>query len=127
MPYSSLESVIEQSKDSYYLALRRTQKTTRSKKLDWQPWAMLFLRALRQQKRRLKSKVEQEKKIRGELSELSLRIYELAKERGQVKIEDVIRATSDARGTVKDHLNRLIKNGYLVPHGKGKGTWYSLP
>ena len=29
-PYGSLESVIEQSKDSDYLALRRTQKTTRS-------------------------------------------------------------------------------------------------
>ena len=79
------------------------------------------------QKRRLESKVEREKKILGELSELSLRIYELTKERGQVKIEDVIRATSAARGTVKDHVNRLIKNGYLVPHGKGKGTWYSLP
>jgi len=127
VPYSSLESVIEQSKDSYYLALRRTQKTTRSKKPDWQPWIMFFLRALQHQKRRLESKVEREKKILGELSELSLRIYELTKERGQVKIEDVIRATSAARGTVKDHVNRLIKNGYLVPHGKGKGTWYSLP
>ena len=124
-PYSSLESIIEQSKDSYYLALRRTQKTTRSKKPDWQPWIMFFLRALQQQKRRLESKVEREKKILGELSELSLRIYELAKERGQIKVEDVIRATSAARGTVKDHLNRLIKNGYLVQHGKGKGTWYS--
>lgn len=58
---------------------------------------------------------------------LSLRIYELTKEGGQTKIEDVIRATSAARGTVKDHLNRLIKNGYLVQHGKGKETWYSLP
>ena len=125
-PYSSLESIIEQSKDSYYLALRRTQKTTRSKKPDWQPWIMFFLRALQQQKRRLESKVEREKKILGELSELSLRIYELAKERGQIKVEDVIRATGAARGTVKDHLNRLIKNGYLVQHGKGKGTWYSL-
>ena len=125
-PYSSLESIIEQSEDSYYLALRRTQKTTRSKKPDWQPWIMFFLRALQQQKRRLESKVEREKKILGELSELSLRIYELAKERGQIKVEDVIRATGAARGTVKDHLNRLIKNGYLVQHGKGKGTWYSL-
>jgi Fic family protein len=123
VPYSSLESVIEQSKDSYYLALRRTQKTSRSKKPDWQPWIMFFLRTLHQQKRRL----EWEKKILGQLPELSLRIYELTKERGQVKVEDVIRATSAARGTVKDHLNRLIKNGYLVPHGKGKGTWYSLP
>ncbi len=127
VPYSSLESVIEQSKDSYYLALRRTQKTTRSKKPDWQPWIMFFLRALQQHKSRLESKVEREKKILGQLPELSLRIYELTKERGQVKVEDIIRATGGARGTVKDHLNHLIKDGYLVPHGKGKGTWYSLP
>ncbi len=127
VPYSSLESVIEQSKDSYYLALRRTQKTTRSKKPDWQPWIMFFLRALRQHKGRLESKVEREKKILGQLPELSLRIYELTKERGQVKVEDIIRATGAARGTVKDHLNHLIKDGYLVQHGKGKGTWYSLP
>lgn len=127
VPYSSLESVIEQSKDSYYLALRRTQKTTRSKKPDWQPWIMFFLRALQQHKSRLESKVEREKKILGQLPELSLRIYELTKERGQVKVEDIIRATGAARGTVKDHLNHLIKDGYLVQHGKGKGTWYSLP
>ncbi len=38
-----------------------------------------------------------------------------------------IRATEAARGTVKDHLNHLMKDGYLVQHGKGKGTWYSLP
>ena len=125
--YSSLESVIEQSKDTYYLALRRTQKTTRSKKPDWQPWIMFFLRALLQHKRRLESKVEREKHILGQLPELSLRIYELTKERGQVKVEEIIRATGAARGTVKDHLNHLIKDGYLVQHGKGKGTWYSLP
>ena len=127
VPYSSLESIIEQSKESYYLALRRTQKTTRTKKPDWQPWIMYFLRALQQQKRRLESRVEREKKILGQLPELSLRIYELAKDRGQVKVEDIIRATDAARGTVKDHLIGLIKDGYLVQHGKGKGTWYSLP
>ena len=127
VPYSSLESVIEQSKDSYYLALRRTQKTTRSKRPDWQPWIMYFLRVLQQHKNRLEFKVEREKKILGQLPELSLRIHELTKERGQVKVEDIIRATGAARGTVKDHLNQLIKNGYLVPHGEGKGTWYSLP
>src|SRR5471032_264722 len=42
VPYSSLESVIEQSKESYYLALRRTQQTTRSTAPDWQPWIMFF-------------------------------------------------------------------------------------
>jgi hypothetical protein len=37
-PYSSLESVIENSKEGYYLALRQTQKTIRSAEPDWQPW-----------------------------------------------------------------------------------------
>ena len=63
VPYGSLESVIERSKDSYYLALRRTQKTTRSKKPDWQPWMMFFLRALRQRKSRLASKRSEERRV----------------------------------------------------------------
>ncbi len=126
VPFSSLESVIEQNKDSYYLALRRTQKTIRSEVPDWQPWLMFFLRALQQHKRKLETKVEREKKILGQLPELALQIYELAKERGQIKVEGIIRVTGAARGTVKDHLGLLIKNGYLVQHGKGKGTWYAV-
>tara|TARA_R110000751_G_scaffold8822_2_gene33919 strand:+ start:986 stop:1798 length:813 start_codon:yes stop_codon:yes gene_type:complete len=46
VPYSSLESMIEQSKVSCYLALRRTQGTIRSGTPDWQPWLGFFLRAL---------------------------------------------------------------------------------
>jgi Fic family protein len=127
VPYSSIESVLEQSKEAYVLALRGTQQTTRSPTPDWEPWVMFFLCALQQQKRRLESRVERERKILGQLPELSLRIYELTKERGQVKVQDIVRATDAARGTVKDHLNRLLRDGYLTQHGKGKGTWYSLP
>ena len=37
VPYSSLESVIENSKESYYLALRQTQSTILTDAPDWQP------------------------------------------------------------------------------------------
>jgi Fic family protein len=37
VPYSSLESVIENSKDGYYLALRQTQTTIRTEAPNWQP------------------------------------------------------------------------------------------
>jgi len=37
VPYSSLESVIEQSKEGYYLALRQTQVTVMTDGPDWQP------------------------------------------------------------------------------------------
>ena len=43
VPYSSLESVIEQSKEAYYLALRQTQGTIRSDTPDWGPWLGFFL------------------------------------------------------------------------------------
>jgi predicted HTH transcriptional regulator len=87
---------------------------------------LFFLRALQKQKQRLEIKVDREKKILGQLPKLSLRIFELAKDRGQIKVEDVLRATGAPRGTVKDHLTILIKSGYLLQHGKGKGTWYSV-
>ena len=126
VPYTSLESIVETNKEAYYLALRRTQKTLRSRNPDWQPWVMFFLNVLQQQKRRLEVKVERERKILGQLPELALRIYELAKDRGQIRVEDVLRATGAPRGTVKDHLNLLTRTARLIRHGKGKGTWYSL-
>src|SRR5271170_7831657 len=43
VPYSSLESVVEQSKERYYIALRQTQGTIRTDKPDWQPWLVYFL------------------------------------------------------------------------------------
>ena len=45
VPYSSLESVIEQSKEGYYLTLRQTQVTIRTDAPNWQPWILFFLRA----------------------------------------------------------------------------------
>ena len=56
-PFSSLESVIEHSKEGYDLALRQTQGAIRSDAPDWQPWLSFFLRALQQQVRRLSVKL----------------------------------------------------------------------
>lgn len=56
VPYSSLESIIEQSKESYYISLRRMQGTIRNAEPDWNPWIEYFLRALHRQKTRLEKK-----------------------------------------------------------------------
>ena len=58
VPYSSLESVIEQNKEAYYLALRQTQGKIRTDAPNWQPWLIFFLRSLAEQVRRLEKKVE---------------------------------------------------------------------
>lgn len=127
VPYSSLESVIEQSKESYYLALRQTQGTIRTEAPNWQPWISFFLRALQQQKRHLAVKVEREKLVLAALPELSVQIIDHARSHGRVTIGDIIRITGASRNTLKEHFRRLVALGHLVRRGIGKGSWYTLP
>lgn len=127
VPYSSLESIIEHSKEAYYLALRRTQGTFRKDAPDWQPWVTYFLNALKQQKDRLEKKIERERILIGDLPELSVQILELGRERGRVTVAEVSKLTNVSRNTVKDHVAALTKKGHLVRHGAGRGTWYTLP
>ncbi len=125
VPYSSLESVIEQNKEAYYLALRRTQRTVWSDAPDWQPWLLFFLQALAEQTRRLHRKIEHEELL-ATLPEPSLRIMELARERGRVTMGEVIALTGANRNTLKLHFRTLVEQGRLRRHGRGRGVWYQL-
>lgn len=126
VPYSSLESTIEHSKEAYYLALHQTQCTIRSTTPDWQPWLKFFLRALHQQMKRLAAKVEREKQMVVTLPELAIQILDHARNHGRVTMGDMMRLTGISRNTLKEHFRKLVANGHLVQWGSGKGTWYQL-
>lgn len=126
VPYSSLESVIEQNKEAYYLALRQTQGTIRTDTPNWQPWLVFFLRALAEQVRRLNKKVEREKLVLAPLPELSLQIVKFAREHGRVTMGGAIRLTGGNRNTLKQHFRTLVEQGHLNQHGRGRGVWYEL-
>jgi Fic family protein len=127
VPYSSLESVVEHNKESYYLALRQTQQTIHTDAPNWQPWLLFFLRALQQQKRRLSDKVEREKIILSALPELSLKILDQARKAGRVSLSDMATLTGVSRNTLKVHFRTLVEKRLLVRQGAGKATWYGLP
>jgi Fic family protein len=126
VPYSSLESVIEHSKEGYYLALRQTQETIRTDAPNWQPWALFFLRALQQQMKQLARKVEREKIVLSAMPELSVQIVEYAREHGRVTIGEMVTLTGTSRNTLKPHFRQLQEKGHLVMHGSGRGAWYAL-
>lgn len=126
VPYSSMESIIEHSKDAYYLALRRTQGKIRTDRPDWQPWTIYFLKALKQQKDRLEKKIEREHILLGDLPELSVQILELCRERGRVTVSAIAKITGISRNTIKDHVSTLTDKGHLTRHGAGRGVWYAL-
>ncbi len=126
VPYGSLESVIEQSKEGYYLALRQTQGTIRTDNPDWEPWLLFFLRALRQQKERLAKKIEREKLVLSSFPEHSVRILDHARDHGRVSIGEMATLTGVSRNTLKAHFRQLVEKGYLAKQGGGRSTWYVL-
>ncbi|HMW89359.1 MAG TPA: Fic family protein [Candidatus Obscuribacter sp.] len=127
VPYSSLESVIENNKEAYYLALRQTQGTIRTDSPNWQPWLAFFMRALQQQTRRLAVKVEREKFVLADLPELAVKILDYTRDQGRVTMRDMVRATGASSNTLKEHFRNLVKKKLLERHGAGRATWYTLP
>lgn len=126
VPYSSMESIIENNKDNYYLALRRTQQTIRTKKQNWEYWLVFFLKTMAKQKNNLAAKVKEEQALRAALPALSRQILELAKTRGEITVKEIEEATSANRNTIKVHTKKLVASNYLMQVGQGRGARYTL-
>ncbi|HKT74099.1 MAG TPA: Fic family protein [Steroidobacteraceae bacterium] len=126
VPYSSLESIIEHNKESYYLALRQTHTTIRGDAPDWQPWLLFFLRALQQHKRSLAGKIERERRALA-LPRLAVNILDYAQAHGRVRTRDMVREHGASPNTVKVTFRNLVAGNLLARHGGGRSIWYSLP
>ena len=126
VPYSSMEGVIEQNKDSYYLALRRTQQTTRKEEQNWEVWLVFFLKTMVKQKDNLAAKVKQEQALRASLPAISRQIMELVKMRGEITVKEIEDSTGANRNTIKVHVKKLAEQLYLAQVGKGRGARYMI-
>jgi Fic family protein len=126
VPYSSLESIVEQNKQAYYLALRQTQGTIRSATPNWQPWVLFFIQSLRSQVLRLEEKVNHEQLMLAALPQLSLHIIELAQKHGRITMAEIVLSSGANRNTIKKHLASLAQTGQLTQHGAGRSVWYAL-
>jgi Fic family protein len=124
--YSSLESVIEENKEGYYLALRKTQMTLDRETPDYAPWMRFFLRMLKAQIDKLEAKISREPALEG-LPPDALKILEYVRAEKRITTGIAAVVTAAPRATVKSRLAELVKRGLLQPHGKGRGTWYGLP
>jgi Fic family protein len=126
VPYSSMESIIERNKDSYYLALRRSQQAIRKEGQNWEPWLVFFLRTMAKQKENLAEKVKEEQALRATLPALSRQILELVKTRGEITVKEIEESTGAVRSTIKLHLKKLAEQQYLQQVGQGRGARYTI-
>lgn len=125
-PYSSLESVIEANKESYYLALQRSQKGWQNNQPNWNAWLVFFFNCLQRQKKHLEIKLEKEKFLLKVLPKLSLQILELLTAHGGLGISEIAALTKANRNTLKKTVATLVKNNYISLNGKGKSSWYTI-
>jgi len=123
VPYSSLERIVEDSKDEYYMALRRAQNTLDEDEAQLIDWITFFVRALHRQKEVLERKVERER-LMVPLAPLSEKLLGIVNEHGRVTVREAAALTKANRNTIKDHLGKLVDAGRLVRRGQGRGTWY---
>ncbi len=124
-PYSSMERVIEDNKDGYYLSLRRGQSTLDADESRLHEWVEFFLECMAAQKNALQKKVERERVI-GALPPLSEQLVRIAREHGRVTVAGAEKITGANRNTIKYHLKKLSASGLLKPRGSGRGTWYEI-
>lgn len=129
VPYASLERVIEENKDFYYKALRRTQMTLEGETPDWEPWIGFFLRCLKKQKDGLEVRLERERSAEGqddELSDVSVRVLKALQTHERLTIAQLASVTHANRNTLKVRLRELVSAGRVRQHGRARATWYSL-
>jgi Fic family protein len=126
VPFSSLERIVEENKDRYYLSLRRAQSTLYTNNSKLNDWLLFFLGCLRKQISVLDSKVKTERMI-AELPPLSQEIMKIIRQHGRARVRDIQIITAANRNTIKAHIKRLVERGELKKMGAGKGTWYRFP
>ena len=127
MPYASMESIVEASKEGYYRALRGTQKSIWTDQVDYEPWLSFFVTSLQKQKKVLEEKIKQVQKQESEkLSTTAKKILELYAEQPEWTVADIANALDKNIETIKKSVQSLLRKGYLVKHGTTKAVFYTL-
>ena len=123
MPYVSHEKIIEDNKPEYYLALRQSQKTFKTKNDTVYPWLEFFLSVVCTQSKqavKLLSK-EQTEKLLSPQQEL---VWKYIEKTGEVTPLEITETTKVARPTVNQVLNKLLKLKWIERIGSGRATRY---
>jgi len=124
MPYISQEKLIEDNKPEYYVALRQSQKTFRTKNEDLTSWLAFFLKIILEQSGRAIQLLSHEEVARL-LSPQQNIIWEYISSReGIVSPLEMELATKIPRPTINQVLEKLLRLKWIEKIGLGRATRY---
>lgn len=124
-PYISLDTLIEDRALEYFNSLKHTQETLANGRVDWVIWLEFFLTVLKEQKDKLKKRMEKGRSEIANMPSLSTKILRLFEKTDRLSMKEIERLSRGKRSTLKLRLGELVDEGYLIRHGKARATWYS--
>jgi Fic family protein len=121
--YVSHEQIVERRKDEYYIALRKSQETFKTKNETIIPWLNFFLSAVKNQADKALVYLEEEK-IEDILSPKQYEVWKYISKAGEATPAEIVKATRVLMPTVRQALNRLIELGKIRRVGQGRASRY---
>ena len=123
IPYISLEEIIENKKDAYYMALRQSQKHHKTEEENMGPWLTFLLDVLLEQAKRAQELMENDDPVKL-LSERQIQVYSLfdADPLAVMDIKEKLPKVPEA--TIKQSLARLVSVKLIERIGLGRATRY---
>ena len=123
IPYVSHEKLIEDHKVDYYLSLRKSQKTLRTKNPDVLSWVNFFLDILLKQSK-MAINLLTETNVETVLSPQQLLVWNFIKDGGEVTPGNISINTKVPRPTINQGVNKLMELKLIERVGQGATTRY---
>jgi Fic family protein len=125
VPYVSLEEIIEDRKEAYYLSLRGSQRHHKTEREDISTWILFLLDALLAQAEAARHLVERHEPEQV-LSGRQLEVLHLFNDRNELAPKDIVFILKGKTPmvTIKQALGRLLKLGLIKRMGLGRATRY---
>ncbi len=125
MPYVSHEKLVEEKKQQYYIALRKTQITFKSKGPNIVPWLTFFLNIILDQSRQAVDLLNVDM-VEKTLSEKQLAVLGYLGETKEATPSEIAEKTKVARPTVNQALKKLLNLKKVERIGMGRSTRYRI-
>ena len=125
MPYISHEKLIEDNKPEYYVSLRKSQKTLKTKKPDISYWLDFFLDIILKQSQ-MAVELLSEENIEKLLSKKQLLVWEYLQSVEEATPLEITKETKVKRPTVNQVLVKLLQLEKIKRIGLGRGTRYRI-
>ena len=123
MPYASHEKLIEDNKPDYYITLRKSQKTIKTRNENITPWIDFFLTIFLKQSEMAVELLSKEN-IEKLLTKKQLAVWQYLENVDEAAPLEIAKKTKVAHPTVRQALDKLMRLKKVERIGQGRSTNY---